>query len=406
MNSKGGGLTRNRRKKEPGNNRKLYAAAKSSNGRKRSAKVCCRSPGVADEDRSGPMSAMAGLQSERDKLGVSQIDLPTPSAEDLVARLVKHRGSDPARSILEIAVTLLGFVSTWIAIWLGMKSGHWSVLILAVPGAGFLVRLFLIQHDCGHGSFFRRRLSNDWTGRLLSVLTLTPYDLWKRQHATHHANSGNLDQRGIGDITTLTVEEYRSRSPLQQLSYRLYRNPVVLFILGPAFLFLLRHRIPVGDIGNPRAWASVMATNGATALLVVATASFVGPLDFLIIHLPIVLIAASAGVWLFYVQHQYEDVAWARNNEWQVHDYALHGSSYYVLPPVLRWFTANIGMHHIHHLCAKIPFYRLPAALMADPAFERIGRVNVGQSLRSIPLTLWDEGDGRLISFAEFDGRV
>lgn len=328
-----------------------------------------------------------------------------PRSSDLVARLAQYRGSVAARSAYEIGTTLAGFAATWLAIWLGLNAGYWQSLALTVPCAGFLVRIFMIQHDCGHGSFFRRKRANDWTGRFLSILTLTPYDFWKRSHAAHHANSGNLDRRGIGDVTTLTVDEYRWRSWLQRLSYRLYRNPFVLFVLGPAFLFLLQHRLPLGDLRNSRAWASVMATNGATALLVVIAAILTGPKYFLIIHLPIVLMAASAGVWLFYVQHQFENVAWARNDSWHVHDYALHGSSYYVLPPVLRWFTANIGMHHIHHLCAKIPFYRLPAALESHPALERIGKLSVGDSLRCVPLALWDESDGRLISFAEFDNR-
>ncbi len=326
-----------------------------------------------------------------------------PCASDLVAQLARYRGSVASRSAFEIGITLVGFSATWIAIWFGLNAGYWISLVLTVPCAGFLVRLFMIQHDCGHGSFFRRKQTNDWTGRFLSILTLTPYDFWKRSHATHHATSGNLDRRGTGDITTLTVDEYRCRSRLRRIGYRLYRNPFVLFVLGPAFLFLLQHRLPVGDMDNTRAWASVMATNGATALLIVVAAFLAGPENFLIIHLPVVLMAASAGVWLFYVQHQYEEVAWARNGSWQVHDYALNGSSYYVLPSVLRWFTANIGMHHIHHLCARIPFYRLPAALKAHPALEQVGKLTMRESLRCVPLALWDERNRSLISFAEID---
>lgn len=324
---------------------------------------------------------------------------------DLVGRLAQYRGSDPVRSTIEIAITLFGFLATWLAIWFGLEAGYWQVLVLALPGAGFLVRLFMIQHDCGHGSFFRRRQTNDWTGRFLSVLTLTPYDFWKRSHAAHHATSGNLDRRGIGDITTLTLEEYRELPRLRRVGYRLYRNPLILFGLGPAYLFLLQHRLPVGDFGNRRAWASVMATNAVTALVVIISVMLVGPQKFLIIHGPIVLMAASAGVWLFYVQHQFEGVSWARNEHWQVHEYALHGSSYYALPSILRWFTANIGMHHIHHLCARIPFYKLPAAIDEDPAPKRAGKLTVRESLQCIPLTLWDEQNDRLISFAEFDSR-
>jgi acyl-lipid omega-6 desaturase (Delta-12 desaturase) len=331
---------------------------------------------------------------------------PFPRAGDLIKQLSQYRGSTPVRSIAEIGITFFGFVAIWTVIWLGLHAGYWPVLVLTLPGAGFMVRLFMIQHDCGHGSFFRRKNSNDWTGRFLSILTLTPYDFWKRSHAAHHATSGNLDRRGIGDITTLTVEEFRGSSPLRRRAYRLYRNPFVLFVLGPAFLFLLQHRLPVGDMANWRAWASVMTTNGAIAMLIAAAANFAGLQLFLIVHLPIVLMAASAGVWLFYVQHQFDGVAWARNENWQVHEYALHGSSHYALPTVLRWFTANIGMHHIHHLCAKIPFYNLPAALEEHDDLKRIGKLTIRESIRCVPLTLWDEKNGYLISFAEFDRGV
>ncbi|MDA4848884.1 fatty acid desaturase [Hoeflea poritis] len=319
-----------------------------------------------------------------------------------MGRLAQYRGPNPVRSTTEIAITLFGFLAIWLTIWLGLNAGYWQILVLALPGAGFLVRLFMIQHDCGHGSFFRRRRTNDWTGRFLSILTLTPYDYWKRSHAAHHAGSGNLDRRGIGDITTLTVDEYRGLSRFGRVGYRLYRNPIVLFVLGPAFLFLFQHRLPVGDFANARAWTSVMATNVAMATLVTAFVLLVGPQQFLIIHMPIVLIAASAGVWLFYVQHQFEGTSWARNEAWQVHEFALNGSSYYALPTILRWFTANIGMHHIHHLCARIPFYKLPAAIEEDPALKRMGKLTLRESLHCVPLALWDEQNGRLISFAEF----
>ena len=326
-----------------------------------------------------------------------------PSASELVVRLSQYRSPRRMRSIAEIAVTLAGLAATWMTIWLLLDAGYGEGLALTVPAAGFLVRLFMIQHDCGHGSFFRRKLANDWTGRILSIITLTPYDFWKSAHAAHHASSGNLDRRGIGDITLLTVEEYRGLSPMRRLGYRLYRNPFVLFVLGHAFLFLLQHRVPVGNMASSRAWIGVMATNCATVLFFVVVALFAGPRELLIIHTPILLMAASTGVWLFYIQHQFEGVEWARDEPWGVHEYALHGSSHYVLPPLLRWFTANIGMHHIHHLCAKIPFYNLPAALEEDGAFKRVGRLTMRESLSCVPLALWDEQNACLISFAEFD---
>jgi omega-6 fatty acid desaturase (delta-12 desaturase) len=286
--------------------------------------------------------------------------------------------------------------------WVAVDSGYWIGLALAVPAAGFLLRLFMIQHDCGHGSFFRRRLMNDWTGRVIGVLTLTPYDYWRRSHALHHASSGNLDRRGIGDIDTLTVGEFQARSPWRQLLYRLYRHPLVMFGVGPAYLFLLRHRLPIGLMrGGWRPWSSVMGTNAAIAILVAAIVWLGGVGPFLLVQLPITLLAASIGVWLFYVQHQFEDTHWDRGDQWSFHEAALHGSSHYDLPIVLRWFTANIGVHHVHHLSSRIPYYRLPEVLRDRPELRNVGRLTLVQSLKSVPLVLWDEEQRRLVSFHE-----
>ena len=283
-----------------------------------------------------------------------------------------------------------------------LKFGYWYALLLAVPAAGFLVRLFMIQHDCGHGAFFRHRLTNDWVGRVIGVLTLTPYDLWRRTHAVHHASSGNLDRRGIGDIDTLTVREYRSLSRLGRLRYRLYRHPAVMFGLGPTYLFLLQHRLPVGFLrGGWQPWLSAMATNAAIATVVAVVIWFVGIGPFLLIHLPIMVLAASIGVWLFYVQHQFADTFWAENKNWTWHTAALHGSSHYDLPGVLRWFTANIGVHHVHHLCSQIPYYRLPDVLREHPELFATSRLTLLQSLRCVPLVLWDEGRRKLVSFRD-----
>jgi omega-6 fatty acid desaturase (delta-12 desaturase) len=271
-----------------------------------------------------------------------------------------------------------------------------------VPAAGFLVRLFLIQHDCGHGSFFRHRLANDWVGRAIGVFTLTPYDMWRREHAIHHATAGNLDRRGMGDIRTLTVSEYLALPFLGRLRYRAYRNPFVMFALGPTFVFVLAQRLPIGSMTvGWRPWVSTMATNAAIALIVVGMMWLVGIGPFLIVHVPIMLLAATIGVWLFYVQHQFDDAVWARGASWDIHEAALHGSSYYDLPAVLRWFTANIGIHHIHHLCSRIPFYRLRQVLRDHPELGKVGRVTFWKSLRSVRLALWDEYRQRMVSFRE-----
>ena len=320
--------------------------------------------------------------------------------------LARYRKPSRARSTFEIVITVVPLVLLWILMWATLDLGYWFCLLLAVPAAGFLVRLFMIQHDCGHGAFFHHRLANDWMGRVIGVLTLTPYDFWRRTHAIHHASSGNLDRRGIGDIRTLTVQEYLALSRWGRLRYRLYRHPIVMFGLGPAYLFILRHRLPIGVMcGGCQPWLSTMATNAAIAALVAIVIWFVGVGPFLLVHLPIAFLAASIGVWLFYVQHQFEGTFWAEDWAWNLHAAALHGSSHYDLPGILRWFTANIGVHHIHHLCSRIPYYRLPDVLREHPELVATGRLTLLQSLRCVRLALWDEDGRRLISFRDMGRR-
>jgi acyl-lipid omega-6 desaturase (Delta-12 desaturase) len=332
----------------------------------------------------------------------AQTSTATVKASDWAQILANYREPNPARSVLEIVITGGSFVVLWFLMWAALGLGYWLSLILAFPAAGFLVRLFMIQHDCGHGAFFRRRPVNDWVGRALGTLTLTPYDAWRRSHAMHHASSGNLDRRGIGDISTLTVREYAALSRWRRLGYRLYRNPVVMFGLGPAYLFIVQHRLPIGLARSGwQPWLSTMATNLAIALIIVAMIWLVGVKPFLLVHLPITLLAASIGVWLFYVQHQFEDTFWEEAPAWTLHEAALHGSSYYDLPGILRWFTANIGVHHVHHLCSRIPFYRLPRVLRDHPELKGVGRLTLVESLRCVRLVLWDERRRRMISFRD-----
>ena len=306
------------------------------------------------------------------------------------------------RSVIEILITIVPLVVLWILTWFALEVGYGLYLLVAIPASGFLVRLFMIQHDCGHGAFFRHRLVNDWVGRVIGVVTLTPYDFWRRTHAAHHATSGNLERRGMGDIDMLTVDEYLARSRWGRMCYRLYRHPLVMFGVGPAYLFLFRHRLPIGLMrAGWQPWLSTMATNLAIGLVAAVTIWAVGIVPFLLVHLPIMLIGASLGVWLFYVQHQFEGTFWAHEKAWNMHEAALYGSSHYDLPLVLRWFTANIGVHHIHHLCSRIPFYRLPLALRQHPDLANVSRLTLGQSLSCVRLVLWDEAARRLISFRE-----
>jgi omega-6 fatty acid desaturase (delta-12 desaturase) len=318
--------------------------------------------------------------------------------------LARYREPSSARSTVEIVITAVPLVILWILMWAALGTGYWVCLLLAVPAAGFLVRLFMIQHDCGHGSFLRRRRANDWVGRVIGVLTLTPYDFWRHSHALHHATSGNLDHRGFGDVDTLTVREFLALPGWRQLRYRLYRHPIVLFGIGPAYLFILRHRLPAGLMRSTwHFWLSTMATNLAIAVLAATMIWLVGLRPFLLVQLPITLIAGSIGVWLFYVQHQFEDTFWAGDERWNFHEAALHGSSHYALPGVLRWFTANIGVHHVHHLSSRIPYYRLPRVLRDHPELAGVGRLTLLQSLQCVRKVLWDESRQRLISFREMD---
>jgi omega-6 fatty acid desaturase (delta-12 desaturase) len=316
--------------------------------------------------------------------------------------LARYRQPHNGRGIVEIAITIVPLIVLWVLVWATLDLGYWLSLLLAVPAAGFLVRLFMIQHDCSHGAFFRQRHANDWIGRIIGVLTLTPYGFWRRTHAMHHASSGNLGRRGFGDVDTLTVQEYRTRSRWRRLRYRLYRHPFVMFGIGPAYLFLLQHRLPVGMMRNGwQPWLSTMATNFAIALIAAALIWIIGIKAFLLVHLPIMLLASSIGVWLFYVQHQFEHTIWQNDADWKLHDAALHGSSHYDLPALLRWFTANIGVHHVHHLCSRIPYYRLPRALRDYPELRGLGRLTLLQSFRCVRLVLWDERQRRLVSFRE-----
>jgi omega-6 fatty acid desaturase (delta-12 desaturase) len=325
------------------------------------------------------------------------------SARDWIEVLQRYRQPDRNRSIFEIIVTALPFLAFWTVAWLSLSVSYWLTLALAVPGALFLVRLFLIQHDCGHGALFRKKVTNDWVGRVLGVLTFTPYDAWKRSHSIHHATHGNLDDRGVGDIDTLTVAEYRALPAWRKILYRLYRHPLVMFGIGPTLLFVVQQRLPINMLRGAdwRAWVSVMGTNAGIAVLVGVMIWLIGVQDFLMVQLPIIAVASSIGVWLFYIQHQFEETFWEPEAAWNVHEAALRGSSHYDLPGFLPWLTANIGVHHVHHLYARIPFYRLPQVLRDFPELANVRRITIWESFKSVKLRLWDENKRRLVSFAE-----
>ncbi|SPH18309.1 Fatty acid desaturase [Defluviimonas aquaemixtae] len=329
----------------------------------------------------------------------------TRAAREWVKVLSDYRESSSLRSTFELAVTAGPFVLLWALAWWSLSYSYWLTLTISMFNAAFLLRLFAIQHDCGHGAFYENRTVSDWLGRVIGVLTLTPYDVWRRTHSMHHSTSGNLGRRGMGDIHTLTVAEYRALTPLNRLLYRLYRHPVVLFGLGPGYLFFIQNRLPLGLMAKARYWASAMCTNAAILVGLTLILYFGGLMPILLIFLPSTLLAATAGVWLFYVQHQFETTHWEAEEDWQLHDAALKGSSHYVLPTVLQWLSANIGIHHVHHLHSRIPFYRLPEVLRDHAVLASGNRMTIRESILSARLHLWDEESKRLLSFSQAKDR-
>ena len=325
------------------------------------------------------------------------------TASDWASAVKPYRKADAHRALFELAVTFPPFAALWTAMMFAMRHGLvWMSLALAPLAAALLVRMFMIQHDCGHGAFLPGKLANDWLGRAIGVLTLTPYDYWRRSHAIHHATSGNLDRRGIGEIKVMTVREYRALTWSRRFLYRLYRHPLVLFGIGPSFTFLIESRLPSGATNKgAMPWLSTMSTNAGAAIAAGLLIWWAGLVPFLAVHLPIVVIAATAGVWLFYVQHQFETTSWDRETDWNRADGALAGSSHYDLPPPLKWFSANIGVHHVHHLSSGIPFYRLPEVLHDHPELRDMGRLTLWRSFGCIRLALWDEDRRRLVSFRD-----
>ena len=335
------------------------------------------------------------------KAASSQID-----RESDWKKIVKpYQTADARQGIWQLITSFGPFFLGWILTYLSLSVSYWLTLLLALITAGFFVRIFIIQHDCGHGSFFNSRKWNDRVGRVCGVFTLVPYYQWRKTHAIHHANAGKLeDMRGVGDFYTMTVDEYFHVSKWRQFGYRFYRNSFFLIGLVPFFAFVVGYRFP-DRITKKKGWkkerASVYWTDLAILILAGVTIWAIGLKSFLLVQIPITYIATTIGAWFFFVQHQYEDAYWAKDEDWSYVDAALKGSSYYKLPRVLQWFSGNIGFHHIHHLSPRIPNYKLEETYNADPLLRDVNELTIRSSFGTLSLGLWDEEEQRLISFRE-----
>ncbi len=325
---------------------------------------------------------------------------PVTTAASWRALVAPYLVPSARRALLQLLTTALPYLAVMTGMLIALNYGVLAGMLLLPVGAFLLVRLFIIQHDCGHGSFFKSDWANGLLGRALSLLTLTPYAFWRRDHAMHHATTGNLDRRGDGDVTLLTLAEYRALPLVRRIAYRLYRHPLVMFGVGPAWLILWCLRVPKGSPWHRwRDWLSIVGTDAALAALITTLVLLLGPLPVLLGWLPVMLLSATIGVWLFYVQHQFETAYWESRSRWDFQAAALRGSSFYDLPRVLHWMTGNIGFHHIHHLASRIPNYRLRECHEANPAFQAAPRLTLLQSLRCARLALWDAEHRKLVPF-------
>ena len=329
-----------------------------------------------------------------------------PSADPAAWRKIVEAYQKPSfwRASWQLFNTLGGYVALWVLMYLSLAVSWWLTIPLAVLAAGMLVRVFIIFHDCGHGSFFASRRANDAWGFVTGVLTFTPYYQWRGEHASHHGTTGNLDKRGVGDVWTMTVQEYLESSVWRRFSYRLARNPIVLFGIAPLVLFMIIQRFPPAG-ANRRERLSVWRMNLALAVMVVGLSALFGIVPYLLIQLTVSLVGGASGIWLFYLQHQFEDAYWERTADWDYADAALKGSSFYKLPKILQWFSGNIGFHHIHHLSPRIPNYHLERCHRSDPIFEQVKPMTLFGSLRSLGLRLWDESSKKLVNFGHIRQR-
>src|SRR5689334_13703374 len=318
--------------------------------------------------------------------------------------VAKYQNPSLQRSLWQVANTLIPYFGLLTLMYVSLAYSYWLALALALPAGGLLTRIFIIFHDCGHGSFFTSQRANNALGMICGLLVFTPYYQWRFEHAIHHATSGDLDRRGVGDILTLTVGEYVQLSRWGRFKYRLYRSPIVMLGIGPWFTFLISQRF-VNPISKRRERLSVYFSNLFIVALLVVAALTIGVKAFLLIQLPVAFVGGLGGIWMFYIQHQFEGTYWQRHEEWDYVTAAVRGSSYFKLPKLLQWFTGNIGFHHIHHLSSRIPNYALQQCMEENPQFQEVTTITLWSSLKSLRLNLWDEQQRQLVSFRHLQAR-
>ena len=357
--------------------------------------------------RSGLLYAATGTAStprstSRSRHRMAQVSPATSAIEHRPWQeaLAPYARPHVGRSALDLATSVVPYLALSVGMYLLLGVSYPLALVLAVPATGFLLRTYVVFHDCAHGSFLPSKRGNAWLGTALGLLVFAPFVRWRHDHAVHHATSGDLDRRGVGDLPTITVAEYGALSPRRRLAYRLFRNPAVMFGLGPVVAMIVGPRIPARN-ARPRMRRSVIGTDIALAVLVGGLCWLVGWREYVMVALPPALLAGAAGIWLFYVQHQFEDAYWESTSDWNYADAALRGSSYLKLAKPLQFFTGNIGLHHIHHLNARIPNYNLQRAHDENPIFHGVPTLSLWQALRAVRLKLWDEDRGRLVTFAD-----
>ncbi len=305
-------------------------------------------------------------------------------------------------SLVDLATSVVPYLAlSGLMLW-SLEVSYLLTLAIAIPTSGFLLRTYIVFHDCTHGSFLPSKRLNAWLGTALGLIVYTPFQSWRHNHAVHHATAGDLDRRGVGDLETMTVSEYRAASSAKRLGYRLFRNPLVMLGVGPLYSFIIQTRI-WSRSDRPRIRRSIIGTNIALAVVIAGICLVIGWQQYLLIQVPLLMMAGAAGVWLFYVQHQFEDTYWQSSDDWSYDHAALQGSSYLDLPQPLQWFSGNIGVHHVHHLNARIPNYNLQRAHDENPVFHRVPRLTLLDGVRAVRLKLWDEDQRRLVTWAQAD---